>query len=110
MTNESAKAYIALAVEVEEVRQEVAWAQRRLTNNPTDAAAAAELAEGRELLKRLELAAGVFMGLLQEKQSAKPNANQSAKQPVTQAERPGVRRSEKSIPPARPLHQSADLA
>lgn len=66
MTNESARAYIALAVEVKNVRQDVASAQARLMSDPGDRAAAQELQQLRELLERLEFAAGVFMRLLKE--------------------------------------------
>jgi hypothetical protein len=79
MTNESARAYIALAVEVEEVRQEVASVQARLASDPSDREATQELKQSRELLERLEFAAGVFMRLLKERNaSVERNLYQSA--------------------------------
>jgi thioredoxin-like negative regulator of GroEL len=67
MTKESARAYIALAIEVEEVRQEVDRAQQRLALDPRDRDAAEEVAAGRELLERLNGATSIFMKLLKEK-------------------------------------------
>lgn len=79
MTNESARAYIALAVEVENVRQEVASAQARLVSDPGDVEAENELRQLRELLERLEFAAGVFMRLIQERHApVERNLYQSA--------------------------------
>ena len=69
MSNESARAYIALAIEVEEVRKEVARAQQRVELNPRDDEALADLQQGREMLERLDHASGVFMKLLKERDS-----------------------------------------
>lgn len=79
MTNGSARAYIALAVEVEGVRQEVANAQARLAHDPSDCDAAQDLRQRRELLEQLEFAAGVFMRLLKERNApVERNLYQSA--------------------------------